>query len=120
MPCPVFGWLRPEGYSGNAFLLVCSSARYELEFRRIPAQCGRKGTAVFLSTSPSIPRHVVESCETFKHYLRTIDLHQRRQTAIPVVDDLTSFHQLVVRGHGYTRFRKPVGNVARFTRRTKT
>jgi len=101
---PVLGVLRPEGDSGKRFL-VCSFCSLEWEFRRILcANCGEaeeQKLPVFVAEQ--FPHIRVESCDTCKHYLRTIDL-TKDGNAIPVVDDLTAVPlSLWAEEHGYTR-----------------
>jgi FdhE protein len=101
---PVFGVLRPEGDSGKRFL-VCSFCALEWEFRRILcANCGEeKEQQLPVYVAEQFPHVRVESCETCKHYLRTIDL-TKDGNAIPVVDDLTAVPlSLWAEEHGYTR-----------------
>jgi formate dehydrogenase maturation protein FdhE len=101
---PLLGVLRPEGDSGKRFL-VCSFCALEWEFRRILcANCGEaeeQKLPVFVAEQ--LPHIRVESCETCKHYLRTIDL-TKDGNAIPVVDDLAAVPlSLWAVEHGYTR-----------------
>jgi formate dehydrogenase accessory protein FdhE len=101
---PVFGLLRPEGDSGKRFL-VCSFCSLEWEFRRILcANCGeQKEQQLPVYVAEQFPHVRVESCETCKHYLRTIDLTKDGH-AIPVVDDLAAVPlSLWAEEHGYTR-----------------
>ena len=101
---PVHGLLRPEGDSGKRFL-VCSFCSLEWEFRRILcANCGEeKEQQLPVYVAEQFPHLRVESCDTCKHYLRTIDL-TKDGNAIPVVDDLTAVPlSLWAEEHGYTR-----------------
>ena len=101
---PVLGVLRPEGDSGKRFL-VCSFCSLEWEFRRILcANCGEeKEQQLPVYVAEQFPHVRVESCETCKHYLRTIDLTKDGH-AIPVVDDLAAVPlSLWAEEHGYTR-----------------
>jgi FdhE protein len=101
---PVLGVLRPEGDSGKRFL-VCSFCALEWEFRRILcANCGEeKEQQLPVYVAEQFPQIRVESCETCKHFLRTIDLTKDGH-AIPVVDDLTAVPlSLWAEEHGYTR-----------------
>jgi formate dehydrogenase accessory protein FdhE len=101
---PVLGVLHPEGDSGKRFL-VCSFCALEWEFRRILcANCGEgKEQQLPVYVAEQFPHVRVESCETCKHYLRTIDLTKDGH-AIPVVDDLTAVPlSLWAEEHGYTR-----------------
>jgi FdhE protein len=101
---PLLGVLRQEGDGGKRFL-VCSFCSLEWEFRRILcANCGEaneKQLPVF--AAEQFPHVRVESCDTCKHYLRTIDLTKDGH-AIPVVDDLAAVPlSLWAEEHGYTR-----------------
>jgi FdhE protein len=101
---PVLGVLRPEGDSGKRFL-VCSFCSLEWEFRRILcANCGEeKEGQLPVYVAEQFPHVRVESCDTCKHYLRTIDL-TKDGNAIPAVDDLTAVPlSLWAEEHGYTR-----------------
>ena len=101
---PLLGVLRPEGDSGKRFL-VCSFCSLEWEFRRILcANCGEeKEQQLPVYVAEQFPHIRVESCETCKHFLRTIDLTKDGH-AIPVVDDLTAVPlSLWAEEHGYTR-----------------
>lgn len=101
---PVLGVLRPEGDSGKRFL-VCSFCSLEWEFRRILcANCGEeKEQQLPVYVAEQFPHVRVESCETCKHFLRTIDLTKDGH-AIPMVDDLTAVPlSLWAEEHGYTR-----------------
>lgn len=101
---PVVGVLRPEGDGGKRFL-VCSFCGYEWEFRRILcAGCGetREGQLpVFVAEQ--FPHIRVETCDTCRRFLRTIDL-TKDGNAIPVVDDLAAIPlSLWANEHGYER-----------------
>jgi FdhE protein len=101
---PVLGVLRPEGDSGKRFL-VCSFCSLEWEFRRILcANCGEaEEPKLPVFVAEQFPHIRVESCETCKHFLRTIDLTKDGH-AIPVVDDLAAVPlSLWAEEHGYTR-----------------
>jgi formate dehydrogenase accessory protein FdhE len=101
---PVLGVLRPEGDGGKRFL-VCSFCALEWEFRRILcANCGEeKEQQLPVYVAEQFPHVRVESCETCKHFLRTIDLTKDGH-AIPVVDDLAAVPlSLWAEEHGYTR-----------------
>lgn len=101
---PLLGVLRPEGDGGKRFL-VCSFCSLEWEFRRILcANCGEeKEQQLPVYVAEQFPHVRVESCETCKHFLRTIDL-TKDGNAIPVVDDLTAIPlSLWAEEHGYTR-----------------
>jgi FdhE protein len=101
---PLLGLLRPEGDGGKRWML-CSFCGHEWEFRRIlcPA-CGEeeeKKLPVYLAEQ--LPHVRVETCETCKFFVRTIDLTKDGH-AVPVVDDLAAIPlTLWAHEHGYTR-----------------
>jgi FdhE protein len=101
---PLLGVLRPEGDGAKRFL-ACSFCLREWEFRRIlcPA-CGEEAEEklpVYLAEQFAHIR--VESCETCRRYLRTIDL-TRDGHAVPLVDDLSAIPlSLWAHEHGYLR-----------------
>jgi len=101
---PLLGILRPEGDSGKRFLL-CSFCSLEWEFRRILcANCGEsKEQQLPVYVAEQFPHVRVESCDTCKHFLRTIDL-TKDGNAVPIVDDLAAIPlSLWAEEHGYTR-----------------
>jgi hypothetical protein len=87
---PLLGVLRPEGDGGKRFL-QCALCSQEWEFRRILcAFCGEEREdhlPVFVSEQ--LPHIRVESCQTCKRYLRSIDL-TKDGNAVPLVDDLSA------------------------------
>ncbi len=87
---PVLGVLRPEGDGGKRFL-VCAFCSQEWEFRRILcAYCGEeREDHLPVYVSEEMPHIRVESCQTCKHYLRSIDL-TKDGNAVPLVDDLAA------------------------------
>jgi len=100
---PLLGVLRPEGDGGKRFLL-CSLCLQEWEFRRILCPtCGEESEdqlPVYVAEDPHVR---VETCDTCKFYLRTIDL-TKDGNAIPVVDDLAAIPQtLWASEQGYSR-----------------
>jgi FdhE protein len=99
---PVCGALRPEGDGGKRFLL-CSFCATEWEFRRIlcPA-CGEEDEKKLpVYVAEQFPHIRVETCETCKFSLRTIDLTKDGH-AIPIVDDLAAIPlSLWAEEHGY-------------------
>jgi FdhE protein len=101
---PLVGVLRPEGDGGKRFLL-CSFCSQEWEFRRILCPtCGEEAEDKLpVYTAEQIPHVRVETCETCKFYLRTVDLTKDGH-AVPLVDDLASIPlTLWAHEHGYTR-----------------
>ena len=107
-PCcssaPLLGVLRPEGDGGKR-CLVCSFCLHEWSFRRIlcPA-CGEESEGKLpVYVAEQFPHIRVETCDTCKFYLRTVDL-TRNGHAIPVVDDLAAIPlSLWAEEHGYSR-----------------
>jgi FdhE protein len=87
---PVLGVLRPEGDGGKRFLL-CAFCSQEWEFRRILcAFCGEeREDHLPVYVSDQLPHIRVESCQTCKHYLRSVDL-TKDGNAVPLVDDLAA------------------------------
>lgn len=104
---PLLGVLRPEGEGGKRFL-QCSFCPQEWEFRRIfCAHCGEedeKKLAVY--TAEQFPHIRVETCETCRYYLRTIDL-TKDGNAIAMVDDLAAIPlSLWAMENGYKRIQE--------------
>jgi formate dehydrogenase accessory protein FdhE len=101
---PMLGVLRPEGDGGKRRML-CSFCLQEWDYRRIfcPA-CGEtdeKKLPVYVAEQ--FPHIRVETCETCKIYVRTIDLTKDGH-AVPLVDDLAAIPlSLWAQDHGYTR-----------------
>lgn len=100
----LFGVLRLEGDGGKR-CMVCSFCGYEWEFRRILCPtCGEeeeKKLPVYVAEQ--FPHVRVETCETCKFYVRTIDL-TKDGNAVPVVDDLAAIPlTLWAHEHGYSR-----------------
>lgn len=88
----LLGVLRPEGDGGKR-CLVCSFCGQEWDFRRLVcATCGEeeeKKLPVYVAEQ--FPHIRVESCDTCKFFLRSIDLTKDGH-AIPLVDDLAAIH----------------------------
>lgn len=101
---PLLGVLRPEGDGGKRYL-TCSFCLREWEFRRIfcPA-CGQDAEEKLpVYVAEQFPHIRVESCDTCKFYVRTIDLTKDGH-AVPMVDDLSAIPlSLWAHQHGYTR-----------------
>jgi formate dehydrogenase accessory protein FdhE len=101
---PMLGVLRPEGDGGKR-RMICSFCLQEWDYRRIfcPA-CGEQDEnklPVYVAEQFSHVR--VETCETCKVYIRTIDL-TKDGNAVPLVDDLAAIPlSLWAQEHGYTR-----------------
>jgi FdhE protein len=101
---PLLGVLRPEGDGGKRFLL-CSFCSQEWEFRRIfCALCGEEREEKLpIYLAEEFPHIRVESCESCKHFLRTIDM-TKDGNAVPVVDDLAAIPlSLWAEEQGYSR-----------------
>jgi len=101
---PLLGVLRPEGDGGKRRLL-CSFCLQEWDFRRIfCAACGEEDEKKLpVYVAEQFPHVRVESCDTCKFYLRTIDL-TKDGNAVPMVDDLAAIPlSLWAHEHGYTR-----------------
>jgi FdhE protein len=101
---PLLGVLRPEGDGGKRRLL-CSFCLQEWDFRRIfCAACGEEDEKKLpVYVAEQFPHVRVESCDTCKFYLRTIDL-TKDGNAVPVVDDLAAIPlSLWAHEHGYAR-----------------
>jgi hypothetical protein len=101
---PLLGVLRPEGDGGKRFL-QCTFCSQEWQFRRILcAHCGEEQEQKLpVYVAEQLPHVRVESCETCKHFLRTIDL-TKDGNAVPMVDDLAAIPlSLWAEENGYTR-----------------
>lgn len=101
---PLLGVLRPEGEGGKRYL-QCSLCSQEWEFRRIfCAHCGEeKEDWLAVYVAEQFPHIRVETCESCKHCLRTVDL-TKDGNAIPLVDDLAAIPLgLWARENGYKR-----------------
>ncbi|HWY44508.1 MAG TPA: formate dehydrogenase accessory protein FdhE [Candidatus Sulfotelmatobacter sp.] len=101
---PSLGILRVEGDGGKRFLR-CAFCAYEWDFRRIlcPACGEEREERLPVFVAEQFPHIRVESCETCKHYLRTIDL-TKDGNAVPEVDDLAAIPlTLWAQEHGYAR-----------------
>jgi len=104
---PLLGVLRPEGDGGKKFL-QCSFCAHEWSFLRI--LCGHCGEEreenLCVYTAEQFPHIRIETCETCKHLLRTIDL-TKDGNAIPLVDDLAAIPlALWAEEHGYKRIQQ--------------
>lgn len=87
---PQLAVLRPEGDGGKRFLL-CSFCVTEWEFRRVLCPvCGEVDYQKLPRYSAEdMPAVRVESCDTCKHYLKSVDL-TREGRAVPIVDELAT------------------------------
>jgi formate dehydrogenase accessory protein FdhE len=101
---PILGVLRPEGDGGKRFLL-CSFCLYEWDFRRILCPtCGEElESKLPVYVAEQFPHIRVETCDTCKFYLRTVDL-TKDGNAVPLVDDLAAVPlSFWAHEHGYSR-----------------
>ncbi|MGB7284396.1 MAG: formate dehydrogenase accessory protein FdhE [Candidatus Acidiferrum sp.] len=101
---PLLGVLRLEGDGGKRFL-VCAFCGYEWGFRRILCPgCGEedeKRLPVYVAEQ--FPHIRVETCDTCKIFVRTIDLTKDGH-AVPMVDDLAAIPlTLWAHEHGFSR-----------------
>jgi FdhE protein len=87
---PVAGVLRPEGDGGKRSL-VCSFCATEWQFRRVVCpNCGETDMGKLPVYIAEEFQHVrVESCDTCKSFLKTIDLTNNGH-AIPLIDELAT------------------------------
>jgi hypothetical protein len=101
---PFLGVLHPEGDGGKR-CLVCSFCLHEWDFRRIFCpSCGEAAEAKLpVYVAEQFPHIRVETCESCRFYLRTIDLTKNGH-AVPIVDDLAAIPlSLWAHEHGYSR-----------------
>jgi formate dehydrogenase accessory protein FdhE len=101
---PLLAVLRPEGDGGKRFL-QCAFCSQEWEFRRILcAHCGEeREDKLPVFVAEQFPHIRVESCDTCKYYLRSIDL-TKDGNAVPLVDDLAAIPlSFWAEEHGYRR-----------------
>ena len=101
---PVAAVLRPEGDGGKRFLL-CGLCFTEWEFRRLLCpNCGEEDKDKLpVYTAEEFPHIRVESCDTCRVYLKSIDLTKDGR-AVPEVDELASVSlDLWAAEHGYTK-----------------
>ena len=101
---PLLAVLRVEGDGGKRFL-QCAFCSQEWEFRRILcANCGEeREDKLPVFVAEQFPHIRIESCDTCKHYLRSIDL-TKDGNAVPLVDDLAAIPlSFWAEEHGYQR-----------------
>lgn len=101
---PGMGVLRPLGDGGQRSL-VCSFCLAEWEFRRIVCPgCGEEDPAKLPVYTAEELQHVrVESCESCKSYIKTVDL-TKSGLGEPVVDEMASVPlDLWAEEHGYSK-----------------
>ncbi len=87
---PVTGVLRPEG-EGARRSLVCSFCLTEWDFRRVICpMCGEEDhQRVPVYDAEEYPHIRLESCDTCRHYLLTVDL-SKDGLAVPVADEIAA------------------------------
>jgi FdhE protein len=101
---PVAAVLRPEGDGAKRFLL-CGLCFTEWEYRRLLCpNCGEEDKEKLpVYTAEEFPHIRVESCDTCRVYLKSIDLTKDGR-AVPEVDELASVVlDLWATEHGYTK-----------------
>jgi formate dehydrogenase accessory protein FdhE len=101
---PMLGVLRQEGDGGKR-RMICSFCLQEWDYRRIfCAACGEQDeNKLPVYVAEQFPHIRVETCETCKVYVRTIDL-TKDGNAVPLMDDLAAIPlTLWAQEHGYTR-----------------
>jgi len=101
---PLLGVLRQEGDGGKRFL-QCALCSQEWGFLRILcAHCGEdREEKLPVYTAEQFPHVRMETCDTCKHFLRTIDL-TKEGNAVPMVDDLATIPlTLWAKERGYQR-----------------
>jgi Protein involved in formate dehydrogenase formation len=104
---PMLGVLRPEGDGGKRYL-QCPLCAQEWEFRRIfCAYCGEdQENKLSVYSADRFPHIRLETCESCKHFLRTIDLTKDGH-AVPIVDDLAAIPlTLWAEENGYKRIQE--------------
>ena len=101
---PVTAVLRPEGEGAKRFLL-CGLCFTEWEYRRLLCpNCGEENKEKLpVYTAEEFPHIRVESCDTCRVYLKSIDMTKDGR-AVPEVDELASVVlDLWATEHGYTK-----------------
>ena len=104
---PLLGVLRPEGDGGKRYL-HCSFCSQEWEFRRIfCAHCGEdQEQKLAVYTAEQFPYIRVETCDSCKYLLRTIDFTKDGH-AVSVVDELAAIPlTLWAEENGYKRIQQ--------------
>jgi FdhE protein len=106
---PVAGVLRPEG-QGTKRSLVCSLCSCEWDYPRImcPA-CGEtRFEALAVYTAAEFEHVRVETCDTCKNYIKTVDL-SKDGLAVPVVDELATLPlSLWAQDKGYKKLQENI------------
>ena len=106
---PLLGVMRPEGDGAKRYL-QCAFCSHEWEFRRIfCARCGEAREAQLpVYVAEQFPHIRMDTCDTCKHFLRTIDL-TKDGNAIPLVDDIAAMPlSLWAAQQGYTRIQSNI------------
>jgi FdhE protein len=101
---PQVGVLRPEGY-GAKRSLVCSLCSTEWEYLRIlcPVCEEHRYDQLSVFTASDFEYVRVETCESCRTYLKTVDL-TKNGLAVPLVDELATIPlDLWAKEHGYVK-----------------
>jgi formate dehydrogenase accessory protein FdhE len=101
---PGVGVLRPEGEGAKRFL-ICWRCSTEWAYGRILcASCGEAAIDKLAVYTANQFEHVrIESCDSCRHYLKTVDLTKDGR-AVPVVDELATIPlNLWAEEHGYQK-----------------
>jgi FdhE protein len=108
---PVVGALREEGQGAKRTLTCALCAREWTYLRVVCTSCGeRRFDALPVYTADQFPGARIDTCETCRTYMKTIDV-TKDGTAVPIVDDIATVAlDLWARERGYHRLR---GNVLR-------
>ncbi len=104
---PLLGVLRPEGDGGKRFL-QCALCSQEWEFLRIlcPNCAESREEKLPVYTAEQFPHIRMETCDTCKHFLRTIDM-TKDGNSVPLVDDLAAIPlTLWAKENGYWRIQE--------------
>ena len=102
----MLGVLREEGH-GSKRTLLCGLCLTEWDYLRLvcPACGEREFDALPVFTAEQFPHVRIETCETCRTYLKTIDL-TKDGLAVPPVDDIATVSLDVwARERGYVRLR---------------
>jgi FdhE protein len=101
---PAVGTLRPEGDGGKRSL-ICALCATEWDFRRIVCTaCGEEDVHKLAVYTAAEFKHVrVETCDTCRNYIKTVDLTKDGR-AVPDVDEIATIPlNLWAAEHGYTK-----------------
>jgi FdhE protein len=106
---PLVGALRPEGDGGKRSL-ICSMCSFEWECGRIlcPFCDERDVDKLAVYSTERFPLVRIETCETCRHYIKTVDLTKTGH-AVPVVDEIATLPlSLWAAENGYTKIQTNV------------